>query len=116
MSDIRLERSRREVLRAASALILAAALPTATIEAQTPNASRRDVPEADASIRNTTASARLPTQGELMTETVLVTGGTGYIGGWCIVELLRRGYSVRTTVRNLSKEAEERLRTVVRTE
>ena len=39
-----------------------------------------------------------------MSETVLVTGGTGYVGGWCIVELLRRGYSVRTTLRNLSKE------------
>jgi len=40
-----------------------------------------------------------------MAETVLVTGGSGYIGGWCVVELLRRGYSVRTTVRSLSKEA-----------
>jgi dihydroflavonol-4-reductase len=39
-----------------------------------------------------------------MTETVLVTGGTGYVAGWCIVELLRRGYAVRTTVRSLSKE------------
>lgn len=40
-----------------------------------------------------------------MAETVLVTGGSGYIGGWCVVELLRRGYNVRTTVRRLSKEA-----------
>src|SRR5215468_7674136 len=39
-----------------------------------------------------------------MAETVLVTGGTGYVAGWCIVELLNRGYTVRTTVRNLSKE------------
>ena len=39
-----------------------------------------------------------------MGETVLVTGGTGFIAGWCIVELLQRGYSVRTTVRSLSKE------------
>jgi dihydroflavonol-4-reductase len=30
---------------------------------------------------------------------VLVTGGTGYVGGWCIHELLARGYDVRTTVR-----------------
>src|SRR5438045_671682 len=37
---------------------------------------------------------------------VLVTGGTGYLGGWCIVELLRRGYRVRTTVRNASREHE----------
>ena len=35
---------------------------------------------------------------------VLVTGGTGFLGGWCIVELLRRGHDVRTTVRNLDRE------------
>jgi len=39
-----------------------------------------------------------------MSETVLVTGGTGFVAGWCIVELLKRGYSVRTTVRSLSRE------------
>jgi nucleoside-diphosphate-sugar epimerase len=39
-----------------------------------------------------------------MSDTVLVTGGNGYVAGWCIVELLNRGYTVRTTVRNLSKE------------
>jgi dihydroflavonol-4-reductase len=38
-------------------------------------------------------------------ETVLVTGGSGYIGGWCVASLLQRGYVVRTTVRDLSKEA-----------
>src|ERR1700744_1706187 len=36
-------------------------------------------------------------------ETVLVTGGTGFLGGWCNVELLRRGYMVRTTVRDLRR-------------
>jgi nucleoside-diphosphate-sugar epimerase len=41
-------------------------------------------------------------------KTVLVTGGSGYLGGWCMVELLRRGYRVRTTVRDLSREAEVR--------
>src|SRR3954469_15934099 len=39
-------------------------------------------------------------------KTVLVTGGSGYLGGWCIVELLRRGYSVRTTVRSPARERE----------
>ncbi|MBB5162548.1 NAD-dependent epimerase/dehydratase family protein [Mycobacterium sp. AZCC_0083] len=40
-----------------------------------------------------------------MTETVLVTGGTGYIAGWCITDLLSRGYRVRTTVRDTAREA-----------
>ena len=38
-----------------------------------------------------------------MSETVLVSGGTGFIAGWTIVELLKRGYTVRTTVRSLDK-------------
>ncbi len=37
-------------------------------------------------------------------ETVLVTGGTGFLGSWCIASLLERGYSVRTTVRSASRE------------
>lgn len=40
-----------------------------------------------------------------MADTVLVTGGTGYVAGWCIVELLNRGYAVRATVRGAAKEA-----------
>lgn len=40
--------------------------------------------------------------------TVLVTGGSGYIGGWCIVGLLNQGYTVRTTIRSLAREAEVR--------
>src|SRR6266545_2005660 len=43
-----------------------------------------------------------------MAETVLVTGGTGFIGQWCIAELLARGYEVRTTVRSLDKAASVR--------
>jgi nucleoside-diphosphate-sugar epimerase len=35
---------------------------------------------------------------------VLVTGGTGFVARWCIVQLLERGYRVRTTVRDLGKE------------
>ena len=42
------------------------------------------------------------------TETVLVTGGSGFLGSWCLVELLRRGYRVRATVRDLSREPEVR--------
>jgi dihydroflavonol-4-reductase len=34
---------------------------------------------------------------------VLVTGGTGFLGGWCVAELVRRGYEVRSTVRNLAR-------------
>jgi nucleoside-diphosphate-sugar epimerase len=43
-----------------------------------------------------------------MAETVLVTGGSGFLGGWCVVDLLGRGYEVRTTVRDLAREAEVR--------
>jgi dihydroflavonol-4-reductase len=43
-------------------------------------------------------------------QTVLVTGGSGFLGGWCVAELLRRGHSVRTTVRDLSREDEVRSR------
>lgn len=43
-----------------------------------------------------------------MAKTVLVTGGTGFVAGWCIVELLKRGYDVRTTVRTPAKEASVR--------
>jgi dihydroflavonol-4-reductase len=41
-------------------------------------------------------------------DTVLVTGGSGYLGGWCLAELLRRGYRVRATVRDLGREGEVR--------
>src|SRR5450432_2576093 len=39
---------------------------------------------------------------------VLVTGGTGFLGGWCVAELLRRGHTVRTTVRDLRREPKVR--------
>jgi nucleoside-diphosphate-sugar epimerase len=35
---------------------------------------------------------------------VLVTGGSGYIGSWCVLALLGNGHTVRTTVRDLRKE------------
>lgn len=36
-------------------------------------------------------------------ETILVTGGTGFVGAWAIVRLLEQGYNVKTTIRNLKK-------------
>ena len=41
-------------------------------------------------------------------KTVLVTGGSGYIGSWVIIQLLQKGYAVRTTVRNLAREPQVR--------
>ena len=43
-----------------------------------------------------------------MSQTVLVTGGTGFIAQHCILALLKHGYQVRTTVRSLAREAEVR--------
>jgi nucleoside-diphosphate-sugar epimerase len=40
--------------------------------------------------------------------TVLVTGGSGFIGSRCILQLLDAGYEVRTTVRSLGREPEVR--------
>jgi nucleoside-diphosphate-sugar epimerase len=42
--------------------------------------------------------------GELM----LVTGGSGFVGAHCILQLLGAGHRVRTTVRSLKREAEVR--------
>jgi nucleoside-diphosphate-sugar epimerase len=41
-------------------------------------------------------------------ELVLVTGGSGFIGAHCILQLLNAGYRVRTTVRSLNREPEVR--------
>lgn len=40
--------------------------------------------------------------------TVLVTGGSGFIASHCILQLLAAGHRVRTTVRNLAREADVR--------
>ena len=40
-----------------------------------------------------------------MTDKVLVSGGSGYIAGFLIRQLVAEGWQVHTTVRNLDKEA-----------
>src|SRR5262245_54328746 len=41
-----------------------------------------------------------------MTETVLVTGGTGFVASHCILQLWEKGYKVKTTIRNLKRKDE----------
>jgi nucleoside-diphosphate-sugar epimerase len=43
-----------------------------------------------------------------MAQTVLVTGGSGFIGTHCILQLLAAGHQVRTTIRNLKREGDVR--------
>jgi len=50
----------------------------------------------------------LPTPPRPSDGTILVTGGTGYIGGRLVEELLGRGYAVRVMVRKSSPEHAER--------
>ena len=40
--------------------------------------------------------------------TVLVTGGSGFVGAHCLLRLLAAGHTVRTTVRDLRREADVR--------
>ena len=46
-------------------------------------------------------------------EKVLVTGGTGFVGSHCVLQLLRKGYAVKTTLRSMGRKNEviEMLRT-----
>ena len=37
-----------------------------------------------------------------MDRVVLVTGGNGFVAGWCMIDLLERGCTVRATMRDLS--------------
>ncbi len=39
---------------------------------------------------------------------ILVTGGSGFIGSHCILQLLAAGHQVRTTVRSRQREADVR--------
>src|ERR1017187_8988198 len=45
---------------------------------------------------------------EAAMSTILVTGGSGFIGSHCILQLLPAGHQVRTTVRSLKREADVR--------
>ena len=36
-----------------------------------------------------------------MTHLILVTGASGFVGKWCVVKLLEKGYRVRGTVRSM---------------
>ena len=39
-------------------------------------------------------------------ETVLVTGGSGFIASYCIIELLKKGFKVKASLRSLSRVAD----------
>ncbi|MBN8500776.1 MAG: NAD-dependent epimerase/dehydratase family protein, partial [Sphingomonadales bacterium] len=43
-----------------------------------------------------------------MTRTVFVSGGSGYIAGFLIRQLVAEGWMVHTSIRNLAKESEVR--------
>ena len=54
----------------------------------------------------TDSSGARPTEQTIERTTVLVTGGTGHLGGHTVARLLRSGYRVRTTIRTKDREAE----------
>ena len=104
MGTSHLQLSRRELLSVSSALVATAILPLGSGNAHAAAGQSKDRSgTGDAKTSPVSVEPR-----ERATGTVLVTGGTGFVGGWCVVELLRSGYTVRTTVRNLSKEAAAR--------
>jgi dihydroflavonol-4-reductase len=54
-----------------------------------------------------------PAHASGMTESVLVTGGSGFAAGYILRELLRRGHRVRTTIRSLGRADTVRRRVAV---
>lgn len=51
----------------------------------------------------------MATSASATNDTVLVTGGSSFLGGYCILKLLEKGqYSIRTTVRSLTRVEETR--------
>ena len=48
------------------------------------------------------------TGSEAVMSVVLVTGGSGFIASYCILQLLAAGHQVRTTVRSLKRESDVR--------
>ncbi len=63
----------------------------------------RTTPRAGASF-STAIAHDAPRNISMPPSRVLVTGGSGFIAGHCILDLLDRGHRVRTTVRSLTKE------------
>jgi len=98
MNDAHSKMTRRELLEAAAALISLSVAGAASAQATNGQSEA-------AATRPTTTNDIKSRRDRSMPSTVLVTGGTGYVGGWCVVELLRRGYVVRTTLRNPAKES-----------
>src|SRR6516165_11930664 len=54
------------------------------------------------------AGCRTKSWAEAIMSTVLVTGGSGFIGSRCVLQLLDAGHAVRTTVRDLKREGDAR--------
>jgi len=43
---------------------------------------------------------------QLMSDTVLVTGGTGFVGARRVLQLLEKGYNVKNSMRSLERKNE----------